>query len=154
MASLSMSRTEREAFLAGTHVAIVSIADEGRGPLAILLLVFLGGLALNLTPCVLPMIPINLAISGAGSAASSRLAGFKNGAIYGAGMALAYGLLGLGVVLTGAKFGTINSSVWFNVVIAVVFAPNAVGGVTRRIVVVRADHAQPDRAVVLTGRGT
>src|SRR5262249_2274988 len=29
---------------------------EGRGPLAILLLVFLGGLALNLTPCVLPMI--------------------------------------------------------------------------------------------------
>ena len=30
---------------------------EGRGPLAILLLVFLGGLALNLTPCVLPMIP-------------------------------------------------------------------------------------------------
>src|SRR6185503_12130495 len=33
---------------------------EGRGPIAILLLVFLGGLALNLTPCVLPMIPINL----------------------------------------------------------------------------------------------
>src|SRR3954469_19759213 len=28
---------------------------EGRGPLAILLLVFVGGLALNLTPCVLPM---------------------------------------------------------------------------------------------------
>ena len=31
---------------------------EGRGPLAILFLVFLGGLALNLTPCVLPLIPI------------------------------------------------------------------------------------------------
>ena len=28
--------------------------------------VLLGGLALNLTPCVLPMIPINLAIIGAG----------------------------------------------------------------------------------------
>jgi len=40
---------------------------EGRGPIAILLLVFLGGLALNLTPCVLPMIPINLAIIGAGT---------------------------------------------------------------------------------------
>ena len=39
---------------------------EGCGPLAILLIVFLGGLALNLTPCVLPMIPINLAIIGAG----------------------------------------------------------------------------------------
>jgi len=33
--SLAMSRAEREAFLAGTHVAIVSIAEEGRGPLAV-----------------------------------------------------------------------------------------------------------------------
>ena len=33
--SLAMSRTEREAFLAGTHVAIVSIAEDGRGPLAV-----------------------------------------------------------------------------------------------------------------------
>ena len=40
---------------------------EGRGPLAILMLVLLGGLALNLTPCVFPMIPINLAIIGAGA---------------------------------------------------------------------------------------
>ena len=42
---------------------------EGRGPLAILLIVLVGGLALNLTPCVLPMIPINLAIIGAGAQA-------------------------------------------------------------------------------------
>src|SRR5690606_25022858 len=48
---------------------------EGRGPLAILLIVLLGGLALNLTPCVLPMIPINLAIIGAGAQASSRKRG-------------------------------------------------------------------------------
>ena len=47
---------------------------EGRGPLAILLVVLLGGLALNLTPCVLPMIPINLAIIGAGAQAGSRSA--------------------------------------------------------------------------------
>ena len=39
---------------------------EGRGPLAILLIVLVGGLALNLTPCVLPMIPINLAIIDGG----------------------------------------------------------------------------------------
>jgi nitroimidazol reductase NimA-like FMN-containing flavoprotein (pyridoxamine 5'-phosphate oxidase superfamily) len=31
--SLAMSRAEREAFLAGTHVGIVSVAEEGRGPL-------------------------------------------------------------------------------------------------------------------------
>ncbi len=58
---------------------------EGRGPMAILLLVLLGGLALNLTPCVLPMIPINLAIIGAGAqAASSRGRGFLLGSTYGA----------------------------------------------------------------------
>jgi PPOX class probable F420-dependent enzyme len=33
--SLAMSRAEREAFLAGTHVGIVSIAEDGRGPLAV-----------------------------------------------------------------------------------------------------------------------
>ena len=33
--SLAMTRAEREAFLAGTHVAIVSIAEPGRGPLAV-----------------------------------------------------------------------------------------------------------------------
>jgi PPOX class probable F420-dependent enzyme len=33
--SLAMSRAEREAFLAETHVAIVSIAEEGRGPLSV-----------------------------------------------------------------------------------------------------------------------
>ena len=47
---------------------------EGRGPLAILCSCFVGGLALNLTPCVLPMIPINLAIIGAGAQAGSRAA--------------------------------------------------------------------------------
>lgn len=33
--SLVMSRAERESFLAATHVAIVSIADGERGPLAV-----------------------------------------------------------------------------------------------------------------------
>ena len=32
--SLAMSRAEREAFLAATHVAIVSVAEDGRGPCA------------------------------------------------------------------------------------------------------------------------
>jgi PPOX class probable F420-dependent enzyme len=33
--SLAMSRAEREAFLAATHVGIVSIAEAGRGPLSV-----------------------------------------------------------------------------------------------------------------------
>lgn len=91
------------------------------GLLATLFLIVLGGLGLNLTPCILPLIPINLAIIGAGKSAQTRRTGFLNGATYGAGMALAYGTLGVVVVLTGAKFGTLNSSVWFNALIALVF---------------------------------
>src|SRR4029077_12722277 len=94
---------------------------EDRGPLAILLLVFVGGLALNLTPCVLPMIPINLAIIGAGSQAGSRGRGFLLGGAYGAAMAVVYGVLGLVVILTAGTFGTINASPWFNIGIAVLF---------------------------------
>jgi thiol:disulfide interchange protein len=94
---------------------------EGRGPLAILLLVLVGGLALNLTPCVLPMIPINLAIIGAGSQAGSRARGFLLGGVYGAAMAIVYGVLGLVVILTAGTFGTINASPWFNLGIAALF---------------------------------
>ena len=94
---------------------------EGRGPLAILLIILVGGLALNLTPCVLPMIPINLAIIGAGAQAGSRRRGFLLGSTYGAAMAVVYGGLGLIVVLTAGTFGTINSSPWFNLAIAALF---------------------------------
>jgi thioredoxin:protein disulfide reductase len=94
---------------------------EGRGPLMILLIVLVGGLALNLTPCVLPMIPINLAIIGAGAQRSSRARGFLLGSAYGGAMALVYGVLGLIVILTAGTFGTINSSPWFNLGIAILF---------------------------------
>jgi thiol:disulfide interchange protein DsbD len=100
---------------------------EKMGTLATLLLIIAGGFLLNFTPCVLPMIPINLAIIGAGSRASSRADGFRKGAVYGLGMALAYGTLGLLVVLTGSKFGTLNSSPWFNIGIAMVFVVMALG---------------------------
>lgn len=91
------------------------------GILLTMSLILLGGVALNLTPCILPMIPINLAIIGAGAQAGSKKRGFALGATYAAGMAIAYGVLGLVVVLTGSKFGTLNSSPWFNLGIAAVF---------------------------------
>jgi len=94
---------------------------DGHGPLAIILIVLLGGFALNLTPCVLPMIPINLAIIGAGAQAGSRRRGLMLGATYGAAMALVYGVLGLVVILTAGSFGTINASPWFNLGIAALF---------------------------------
>ncbi|OQA24868.1 MAG: Thiol:disulfide interchange protein DsbD precursor [Verrucomicrobia bacterium ADurb.Bin345] len=85
------------------------------------LLILLGGAGLNLTPCVLPLVPINLAIIGAGAKAGSKSRGFLLGAAYGLGMAFVYGVLGLVAVLTGSTFGALNASPWFNLGIAVVF---------------------------------
>lgn len=90
-----------------------------RGILTILLLALLGGIGLNLTPCILPMIPVNLAILGAEG--SSWRTGVLRGSIYGAGMAAAYGLLGVAAVLTGARFGALNASPVFNFVIGAIF---------------------------------
>ena len=74
---------DREDFLKFIHNAENGVVEkgwfEGRGPLAIIFIVIAGGLALNLTPCVLPMIPINLAIIGAGAQAGSRRRGFLLG---------------------------------------------------------------------------
>lgn len=91
------------------------------GPIAMVALVLIGGLGLNLTPCVLPLIPINLAIIGAGAQSESRTRGFLLGAAYGLAMAVVYGALGLIVILTGSQFGVINSTIWFNAGIAVLF---------------------------------
>ena len=88
--------------------------------LVALLLLPLGAM-LNLTPCVLPMIPINLAILGAGAKDGKKGRGFGLGLGYALGMALSYGLLGVIVVLTGSRFGAINSSAWFNFAVALVF---------------------------------
>jgi thiol:disulfide interchange protein DsbD len=117
-----MSSAQFLEFIANAEAGIIPSGwFEGRGPLAILAIVLLGGLALNLTPCVLPMIPINLAIIGAGARAGSRQRGFLLGASYGAAMTLVYGVIGLVVILTAGAFGGINASPWFNLSIAIVF---------------------------------
>ncbi|MDD3117976.1 MAG: protein-disulfide reductase DsbD family protein, partial [Victivallales bacterium] len=97
---------------AATFLRFISGEEEEsllghHGWLVMVLLILLGGAGLNLTPCVLPMIPINLAIIGAGRAAVSRRSGLVRGGVYGLGMALAYGGLGLVTLLTGAQFGTL-----------------------------------------------
>lgn len=95
------------------------LSFAGRGFWVILLLTFLGGMALNLMPCVLPMIPINLTIIGAKD--GTRWHCLTRGLVYGAGIALAYGILGIVVVMTGSSFGVIDSVWWFNALVAVLF---------------------------------
>ena len=85
-----------------------------------LLLVLVGGVLLNLTPCVLPMIPINLAILGAGAGTRGR--GFLLGMAYGAGMVLVYGGLGWIILRSGLFFGALQASPWFSLAVALIFA--------------------------------
>ena len=85
-------------------------------PTSLLLLPFalvLAGLAMNLTPCVLPMIPVNLIVIGKS---------WRRGLLYGIGSALAYGALGVAAAVGGLAFGAIQGSPWFNAAVAVVFA--------------------------------
>ncbi|HBE03481.1 MAG: hypothetical protein A2096_13560 [Spirochaetes bacterium GWF1_41_5] len=94
---------------------------SGKSVFLIILLVLAGGFALNLTPCVLPLIPITLSIIGAGNRASSRRQGFLTGGVYGAGMAISYGLLGALAAASGGTFGAINSSWVFTAFISLIF---------------------------------
>ena len=94
---------------------------KGKGFLLIIFIILGGGLLLNFTPCVLPMIPINLAIIGAGSKADSKWSGFLRGSIYGLGITIAYGTLGVFAVRGATVFGKLNSTPWFNFSVALVF---------------------------------
>lgn len=85
---------------------------EGKGIWFVLLLVMLGGVAMNLTPCVLPMIPINLMVIGKSA---------TRGVWYGAGIAIAYGVMGIFAAVGGMAFGEIQGSPWFNGIVAIVF---------------------------------
>ena len=80
--------------------------------LMVFALILLGGLAMNLTPCVLPMIPVNLAVIGKSAV---------RGAWYGLGIAAAYGSLGVLAAVGGLAFGEIQGSPWFNAGVAIVF---------------------------------
>ena len=70
-----------------------------------LLVVFVGGLALNLTPCVYPMIPITVAFFSGQATGSWRRAGLLAGG-YLLGLSVSYALLGLVAATTGKLLGS------------------------------------------------
>ena len=123
----AVSPEEYLAFLdadgAAPAAADAGLADlRRRGGLPLLLLgLLLAGVLLNLTPCVLPLVPVNLALLGAGLGRASRRRGAALGAAFGLGMALAYGALGLIASRTSAVFGALHASAPFNALVAGVF---------------------------------
>jgi thiol:disulfide interchange protein DsbD len=85
-----------------------------------LLFIFLGGLALNLTPCVYPLIPITIGYFGGQSEGrTSRL--FMLGLLYMLGMALTYSVIGVITSLSGALFGTLLQNMYVIIGIATLF---------------------------------
>jgi thiol:disulfide interchange protein DsbD len=88
----------------------VARAIEAGGVGAFLAL-FLFGLALNLTPCVYPMLGVTVSIFGARRAAPpAQVIGYA--ALYVLGMALMYTTLGVVAALTGGLFGGFLQSPW------------------------------------------
>ena len=90
------------------------------GLIAILLLFFLGGIGASLTPCVLPMIPITMAVIGAKGASKAK--GMLLGIVLTQGMALTYTILGVIAALTGSVFGQFAQQPIFLIPVSIVFA--------------------------------
>lgn len=82
---------------------------EERGVLLALILIFWGGLALNLTPCVYPMIPITVAYFGGRGSAKRPTA---DAVAYFAGIIVTFSLLGTAAGLTGGLFGAALQNPW------------------------------------------
>lgn len=74
-----------------------------RGPLLALLLIFIAGFFVSLTPCVYPMIPITIAVIGATSQGEHHGRGhsFLLAFLYVVGMAIPYAALGVAVSYLG-----------------------------------------------------
>lgn len=79
---------------------------QKKGYIWTFLLIFVGGLALNLTPCVYPIIPITLGFFGSQAKGSTGKV-FLLALIYVLGLGITYSILGTTVALTGGLFGSI-----------------------------------------------
>lgn len=78
---------------------------KNKGLFLTFLLIFLGGLALNLTPCVYPIIPITVGYFG-GQAGGRKGGILLHAVMYVLGMAVTYSALGVIASLTGSLFGS------------------------------------------------
>jgi len=102
--------------LEGSTAAAGASEDFGdllkrRGLPGVLLLLFGWGLALNLTPCVYPVIPLTVSFFGGQAHGQSRRA-FLLAAVYVLGMATMYSALGVAAALSGRLFGAALQSPW------------------------------------------
>lgn len=91
---------------------------------------FIGGLAALLTPCVFPMIPMNVSFFTKQS--KTKAQGIRNALLYSVSIIILYVGLGLGVTLIfgAGALHTLSTNVWFNMaffVLLLVFAMSFLG---------------------------
>ena len=85
----------------------------GSSPLLAMVVLFGAGVAISLTPCVYPMIPITVSvISGTAREGQRWTRTLGLTMTYVVGMAMLYALLGMLAGLTGTLFGTVSASPW------------------------------------------
>ncbi|MFP4058303.1 MAG: cytochrome c biogenesis protein CcdA [Candidatus Brocadiia bacterium] len=119
---------------------------EEKGILGFVALTFVLGLALSLTPCAYPLIPITVAIIGA-KEKRSKLASVGLAALYVLGISITYAVLGVLVASLGASVRMAFQSPWFLVPIGALFVvlalamfdvvtiqmPGSVGGLAEKL---------------------
>jgi len=94
----------------------------GTGLLLQLAIVFVAGLALNLTPCVYPLIPITVGFFAA-QHEERRGRTWLLAVLYVLGMSVTYSALGVAAALTGRLFGSAMQSPWVvGLIVAVLLA--------------------------------
>ncbi len=95
---------------AGERNAIAQLIDES-GLLWTLITIFFIGLALNLTPCVYPMLTVTVSIFG-NQTDTNFLRVFSKALVYVLGIATMYSVLGVLAALSGGLFGSALQSPW------------------------------------------
>ncbi len=91
-----------------------------KGGLAWFVFLFLGGLALNLTPCVFPMLGVTVSLFGARRREPpAKVIG--HALAYVLGITITYSVLGVVAALTGGLFGSALQSPWVSVGLGVLF---------------------------------
>jgi thiol:disulfide interchange protein DsbD len=105
---LGYQACNNQSCLPPTRISQQSVANllETNGILLGLIIVFLGGLALNLTPCVYPLIPITIGYFGGQSEGSTKRL-MMMGVLFVLGLAVTYSIIGVITSLTGAVFGAL-----------------------------------------------
>lgn len=93
---------------------------DGRSWMLALIAVFFIGMALNLTPCVYPMLTITVSVFGSQTDFGVART-FSRALVYVLGICTMYSVLGVTAALTGGLFGAALQSSWVLVGIAVLF---------------------------------